>query len=157
MKYLLSHFFTICIIMLNCKISLASNKYWDGGGLGDGWSYQDNWDNNTPPAAGDDIFIAIGANVIVDINVTVNSITFFSGSSSNLTFTVNFNRTLTVTNGITLSHSVPLSTAHGQVIITGDGTISCSSVTINGATSSLKLRPLASSVPPCIVSIYQVI
>lgn len=135
--------FTI-VFIINVKSSIAVDKYWDGGGTSDNWNNSANWDNNTLPSAGDDVFIAIGSSLYVDVNVTINSLTFYGGGSSSLTLAVNFNRTLTVTNGITLAHSVPLPTALGEVIITGDGTINCSSVTINATTGSLSSNTLSS-------------
>src|SRR5215218_2423015 len=117
------------------------------GGL---WSAASTWVGGVPPAAGDEVIIANGATVTVDINTPVLSkLTIGQGTSGILQYDATTARTLTVSGDITIAtggtfNSASLSssstiTTHSLVVggsLINNGTLNFSATTLSGTNAS---------------------
>ena len=85
---------TIALLFANTLFAQSSlNVYWDGD-AGDGlWTTKENWDNDLLPRTNDDAIINISASVVLDSNLTVESLTIGGGGN------------LTIASGVTLNTS----------------------------------------------------
>src|SRR6201992_2847340 len=109
---LLKHSLILLSLYTFTNIAAAATKVWKGTTSSD-WNNTNNWTGGTP-AAGDDVTIGVtaytGADPIVTVSATCNSITFGANNGGNtskpITLTVNgANVLLTVTTTITQNYT----------------------------------------------------
>lgn len=108
----------ITVFILFVANSQAALKTWDGDGVNDRWTNANNWDNNTAPAAGDDIYIPAGFNNVVISRVPNISVNSLRVASTNVSFTANGTATTLTINNIDATNALNIT---GSVTM-GDGT-----------------------------------
>ncbi|MDP4116757.1 MAG: hypothetical protein Q8903_11515, partial [Bacteroidota bacterium] len=120
MKKLILLIIFVCLGVLSVNAQTVST--FTGGGDGNSWSDAANWD--TPPSSGNNIYIPSGYDCVIDVSsVTVNSITVDAGASLSRGFGgLTTNATVNITGDITCNGTIGLGGQLDRLTFNFDGT-----------------------------------
>ncbi|MCX7024585.1 MAG: hypothetical protein NT080_08185, partial [Spirochaetes bacterium] len=122
----------------------SADKVWDNDALDNDWMNPANWDLDALPVAGDNIAINIAANIInvpatVFLGVTIAGDAVFTGTLNAQSASVSGNRTVTFSNGLSLSASLDLGVMTGGSLTLG-GSLTAQGVTTAAANYTISLN-----------------
>ena len=126
-KYITVLAFALLFINKVDAASITSNA-----GTGN-WNSTSTWVGGVVPTSTDDVVIASGATVNLNVTTTVASMSFLSSASSNSTLNLN-GYTLTVTGAVT----IPRPSSSINTLNIGTGTLSAASVLFNSSGTSVR-------------------
>ena len=120
--------FAMAVVLLSLLFvgTAFGQKTWDAGGGNSNWNTAANWLPDGVPISTDDVTIADGISVTVDVNAVCKSLTMTGGTVSNVV-TISGTNSLSVTGAVTIG-AITSGTAIQKNINVGAGSLTCASI-----------------------------